>query len=216
MLAVYGVVGDQRRWLLALARKAEEERWWASADHRDHLEALRIIADSASEVFDYAPAVIPPMLRTPSYALAFPCAPGVSPARQRAFDAESRKALTSLRGARYSFVVDEAALRRPMGNTEVMADQVEWLIGMVRVNGLDLRVLPFGRFGCPATAFRLYRFAKGAPLVHFGDHLTSVLLDDPVDTDIYESAMTALLAHALAPFESVPILEDALARLSGA
>jgi len=70
-------------------------------------------------------------------------------ARQAILEQEDAPDLTVL--------LDEAALRRPVGGRKVMADQVRHLIELTERPGIDIRVLPFdtGAHASPEGAFTL-------------------------------------------------------------
>ncbi|MWA04721.1 helix-turn-helix domain-containing protein [Actinomadura sp. LD22] len=67
-----------------------------------------------------------------------------------------------------SFVLDESALRRPVGGAKAMADQIDHLIDMARLPNVQILIMPFERLTLAALAggFILLSFAKEPDLVY--------------------------------------------------
>ena len=97
-------------------------------------------------------------------------------------------------------MVDEAALRRPIGGPEVMRGQLEALIEATKLPNVRLQVIPFDAGGHAAAggAFTILRFPdQDLPDVVYIEQLTSALyLDKRDDVDHYAAAMERLCVEA--------------------
>jgi len=127
----------------------------------------------------------------------------------------ARQTLLTRRGApRLWAVVDEAALRRPVGGRNVMRGQLEHLIDATKLPNVTLQVLPFGAGAHPAMvgAFSVLRFAdRELPDVVYIEHLTSALyLNKRDEVDQYLHVMESISVGAEAPDQTVELLSKIL------
>jgi hypothetical protein len=97
-------------------------------------------------------------------------------------------------------VVDEAALRRPVGGPKVMHAQIEWLIEASRLPSVTVQILPFNAGAHPAmvSGFSILRFAgRELPDVVYLEHLIdAVYLDKRDDVDQYLHVMDQICARS--------------------
>jgi hypothetical protein len=122
--------------------------------------------------------------------------------------------LTKPGGARLWAIVDEAALRRPIGGKEVMRAQLEQLILATEEPQVTLQVMPFrsGGHAAEAGAFTIMRFPEpDLPDVVYLEQLTSALyLDKRDDVEKYTEVMERLSVESESPERSVDILSGML------
>jgi transcriptional regulator with XRE-family HTH domain len=115
-------------------------------------------------------------------------------------------------------VVDEAALRRPVGGREIMRRQLERLIDATKLPNVTLQVLPFGAGAHPAMvgSFSVLRFPdQELPDVVYLEHLISALyLNKPEEVDQYLHVMETICVRAAAPDQTVGLLGKILDELS--
>jgi hypothetical protein len=113
-------------------------------------------------------------------------------------------------GPRLWAVVDEAALRRPVGGPEVMRTQLERLIDATRLPKVTLQILPLGAGAHPAMvgAFSILRFAdQELPDVVYLEHLTNaVYLDKREDLDQYLHVMESISVRSQPPDKTAELL----------
>jgi hypothetical protein len=111
-------------------------------------------------------------------------------------------------------VVDEAALRRPVGGPEVMRAQLERLIDATKLPNVTLQVLPFGAGAHPAMvgAFSILRFPdQELPDAVYLEHLTSALyLNKREEVDQYLHVMESVCVRSAPPDQTVEILNQIL------
>jgi hypothetical protein len=112
-------------------------------------------------------------------------------------------------------VVDEAALRRPVGGGEVMREQIRHLVEMTGLPNVTLQVVPFEHGGHAAAGgpFSILRFSEpDLPDVVYLEQLTSALyLEKRDDIDRYLAVMERLCVEA----EPVSATPDILKRILG-
>ena len=208
LLTLYEVTGEaERAALLALANAANVPGWW----HRygdllaDWFQPYLGLEEAASIIRAYQVQFVPGLLQTPGYARAVitagdPEAPAAEIDRRIAIRMARQELLTRPDPPRLWAVIDEAALHRPIGSTDVLRDQLQALIKKVRLENIIVQVMPF-RFGAHAAesgAFSILRFPEpDVPDVVYLEHLTSAIyLDKRRDVDRYLQTMERLCAQA--------------------
>jgi hypothetical protein len=109
-------------------------------------------------------------------------------------------------------VMDEAALRRPLGGRKVMRAQLSHLQEVAGLPSVTLQVMPFRRGGHAGAggSFTVLRFGEpDLPDVVYLEQLTSALyLDRRSHVDHYMEVMNRLSADALTPSESASFLGE--------
>ncbi|HXL17273.1 MAG TPA: helix-turn-helix transcriptional regulator [Streptosporangiaceae bacterium] len=218
LLTLYQVTDEaERAPLLALANAANVPGWW----HRygdvlaDWFQPYLGLEEAASIVRTYEVQFVPGLLQTPGYAEAVIIAgnrgaPAAEIERRVAMRMARQEVLTRRAPLQLWAVIDEAALRRPIGGTEVMRAQIKALIKKVRLGNVIVQVMPF-RFGGHAAesgAYTILRFPEpDLPDVVYLEHLTSAIyLDKRSDVDRYLDAMERLCTQAEPPDRTSAIL----------
>jgi transcriptional regulator with XRE-family HTH domain len=208
LLTLYQVTDEaERAPLLALANAANVPGWW----HRygdvlaDWFQPYLGLEEAASIVRTYELQFVPGLLQTPSYARAVigagnPAVPAAEIDRRVAMRTVRQKVLARPDPLRLWAVIDEAALRRPIGGAEVMRAQLQALIEKVRLDNIIVQVMPF-RYGSHAAesgAYSILRFPeRELPDVVYIEHLTSAIyLDKRQDVDRYLQTMERLSTQA--------------------
>ncbi|HET8661484.1 MAG TPA: DUF5753 domain-containing protein, partial [Micromonosporaceae bacterium] len=111
-------------------------------------------------------------------------------------------------------VVDEAALRRPIGGPAVMRAQLKRLIEATTVPEVRLQVMPISAAGYAWAGgpFTIMRFPdQEIPDIVYIEHLASALyLDKPEETNDYAVMMDELCIEAEPPDRTGEIVERAL------
>ncbi|GAA3739683.1 helix-turn-helix transcriptional regulator [Plantactinospora mayteni] len=225
LLTLYQVTDEtERTALLALARQANNPGWW----HRygdvlpNWFQSYLGLEAAAALIRAYEVQYIPGLLQTREYAravvlLAHDGAPPDEIERRVELRMDRQKVLTRPGAPQLWAVVDEAALRRPIGGTDVMRGQLEHLIEAGRQPNITVQVIPFRAGGHAAAggAFSLLRFPdQELPDVVYMEQLTSALyLDKRDDVDYYAAAMERLCVEAVSPTETPAFLRAALADL---
>jgi hypothetical protein len=228
LLTLYGVDdSEERDRLLALAREANTQGWW----HRygdvlpSWLHSYLGLEAAAQQIRTYEVQFVPGLLQTTDYAravilLAHGDAKGEEIERRVGLRMARQQLLHREHAPLLWAVVDEAALRRPIGGTKVMQAQLEALIESTRLPNVRLQIIPFeaGGHACSAAgSFAMLRFPDhDLPDVIYVEQLTSALyLDKRDDVDIYAAAMERLCAEAVTPDETPAFLEKMLDAMRG-
>jgi transcriptional regulator with XRE-family HTH domain len=218
LLTLYGVKDDnERQAFLTLAQQANTPGWWHK--YGDILpswfELYVGLEQAASVIRTYQIQFVPGLLQTEDYARAITLLghPGAS--------AEEVERRVSLRVARQEFltnpqastlwaVVDEAALRRPLGGPQVLRAQLQYLIEVTELPNITLQIVPFHRGGHAAAGgpFTILRFSEpDLPDIVYLEQLTSALyLDKRDDIDHYMAIMDRLCVEADSPAETITFL----------
>jgi len=222
LLTLYGVSDEaERNALLSLAREANVAGWWHS--YSDVLPSWFPtyvgLEGAASLIRAYEVQFVHGLLQTEAYAHAVVGRgmKGASPddiERRVALRLERQKNLLSDGGPEFHVVLDEAALRRPYGDREVMRGQLQHLIDISERPNVRLQIMPFG-FGGHAGesgAFTILSFPESdLSDVIFLEQLTSALyLDKAEDVTQYEKAMKELQQDSPGPDESRDLLRGLL------
>jgi transcriptional regulator with XRE-family HTH domain len=208
LLTLYQVTDPaERAPLLALVNAANVPGWW----HRygdllaDWFQPYLGLEEAASIIRTYQVQFVPGLLQTPGYARAVitvgdPDAPAAEIDRRVAMRMARQELLTRPDPPRLWAVIDEAALHRPIGGTDVLRAQLQALIERIRLEHIIMQIMPF-RFGAHAAesgAFSILRFPEAdLPDVVYLEHLTSAIyLDRRRDVDRYLQTMERLCAQA--------------------
>ncbi|MFF8445229.1 helix-turn-helix domain-containing protein [Streptomyces californicus] len=222
LLTLYGVTDDaERDSLLGLAREANVAGWWHS--YGDVLpgwfQTYVGLEGAASLIRIFEVQFVHGLLQTEAYAHAVVSRGmrGASPAeidRRVALRLERQKALVSERAPTFHAVLDEAALRRPYGEREVMRAQLRHLIDMSERPNITLQVIPFSHGGHAGESgsFTMLRFPESdlSDIVYLEQLTSALYLDKPEEVAQYEKAMATLAQDSPGADESRDLLRGLL------
>jgi transcriptional regulator with XRE-family HTH domain len=225
LLALYGVTdADEVAAFLLLAREANNPGWWQH--YGDVLPRwFRTYVDlesAATLIRSYEGQLIPGLLQTDDYMRAVVQGAHLDESseevgRRVRLRMARQTLLTREQPPRLWAVVDEAALRRPVGGREVMRGQLERLIEATKLPNVTLQVLPFGAGAHPAMqgAFSILRFAdRELPDLIYLEHLTNALyLDKRDEVERYMDVMELLCVASEPPARTAAFLERILDQL---
>jgi transcriptional regulator with XRE-family HTH domain len=222
LLTLYGVSDPaEREALVTVAREANAPGWWHQyADVLpDWFQTYVGLEEATSVLRVYEVQFVPGLLQTPGYARAVisrgrPGAPAEEVERLVNMRITRQELISKATGPRLWAVVDEAALRRPVGGQEVFRSQLDHLIEVTEEPGVTLQVSPF-RTGGPiaeAGAFTIMRFPEeDLPDVVYLEQLTSALyLDKREDVERYTELMERLSLESEPPERTADILRGTL------
>ena len=222
LLVAYGVT-DVREIdaFLALARDASRPGWWHSYGDAlpDWFKVAIGLEESASLIRAYQPQVVPGLLQTEAYARAITMASFPAESQE---ESERRVALRLARQdlfkrpmpPEYWVVLEETVLRRPIGGTKVMHEQIQHLIDAAAQSNITVQVLPFSAGWHPAMygMFNIFRFPDDdMPDIVYSEALTSsTYLNKPEETTQYTEALDRMAAQAATPDQTITILRKIL------
>ena len=222
LLSLYGVDDEtERTALVNLVREANQAGWWHSFGDAmpNWFQTYVGLEEAAALIRTYQVQFIPGLLQTEDYArgimlLNRPNLDSGEVDRRINVRTRRQKLLADGNGPRLWAVVDEAALRRPVGGPAVMKAQVQRLIDAAEMPNVVVQVMPF-RFGGHAAesgAFTILRFPEqDLPDVVYLEQLTSALyLDKRDDVDQYIQVMERLSVESEPPEHTPDILNRIL------
>ncbi|MCW3841270.1 helix-turn-helix domain-containing protein [Micromonospora yasonensis] len=218
LLTLYGVTAaDEREALLKLARDANSPGWW----HRygdvlpGWFQSYLGLEAAAALIRTYEVQFVPGLLQTADYAravilLGHRGAPADELDRRVNLRMERQELLRRSNPPQLWAVLDEAALRRPIGGAEVMRRQLDALIEATAAPHVRLQIVPFDAGGHAAAsgAFSILRFGdQDLPDIVYIEQLTSAIyLDKRDDLDYYALAMERLCVEAEPPERTPELL----------
>ncbi len=218
LLEFYGVTDPaQTESLVQLTRDANAQPWWQRYQDvvPDWFQVYVGLEEAAQLIRIYEMQFVPGLLQTEEYARAVVLqgAPGLERAeveRRVALRMGRQKLLAKDNAPRLWAIVDEAALRRPMGGRDVLAAQIERLMDAVGEPNITLQVMPF-RYGGHAAeggAFTIMRFPEAdLPDMVYMEYLTGALyLDKPDEVERYAAVMERLSVAGTSPDRTREIL----------
>ena len=179
------------------------------------------LEDSAESIRSFDTQFVPGLLQTEDYALAVIQLGAFAPAetdrllylrkeRQRRFASGSLRLLA---------VIDEVALRRPIGSSSLMRAQLEHLLEISVRPGLTIQVTPFltGASYAAPSSFSILSFATDdLPDVVYVEQLTSAMyLDKRADVDRYAEAMDQIRTSSYTPEQTKELIDAMLADMEG-
>jgi transcriptional regulator with XRE-family HTH domain len=219
LLNLYGISDTaEREQLLTLASQANQQGWWHR--YQDVLpswfQSYIGLEDSAESIRSFDTQFVPGLLQTEDYALAVIQLGAFSPAetdRLLYLRKERQRRFTS-GGLRLLAIIDECALRRPIGSIGLMRAQLEHLLEITVRPGLTIQVTPFltGASYAAPSSFSILSFATDdLPDVVYVEQLTSAMyLDKRADVDRYTEAMDHIRATSYTPEQTKELIRTML------
>jgi hypothetical protein len=220
LLTLYGVTDpDERQRMIVLAQQANNQGWWAKYDDimPDWFESYVGLEQATSLIRTYELQFVPGLFQSEDYAravtvLGHRSAPSSEIDRRVGLRMQRQELLTADDPPRLWAVIDESALRRPVGGRDVMRAQLRHLVEVADLPRVTLQVMPFSQGGHPAAggSFTILRFAEpDLPDIVYIEQLTGALyLDRRDEADNYMEVMNRLSAEAETPADSVDLLRD--------
>src|SRR5712691_7983990 len=221
LLELYGVRQDARATLLAMAGHANAAGWW-----RDYSDVIPPwftgylgLEQAATVIRSYQVQFIPGLLQTQDYAYAVlrigaDESPEAQAERRVSVRMRRQQVLSRPSPPRLWAVVDEAALRRPIGGPAVARAQLRHLIEMSQLGHVNIQVARFSR-GSKAIAdgpITKLRFAEASltDMVYLEQHTCATYLSKPADRLYYWNVLNRLATEAAPPSSTAAILHAIL------
>ncbi|MCX4812982.1 MULTISPECIES: helix-turn-helix transcriptional regulator [unclassified Streptomyces] len=192
--------------LMQMAKDSRQQGWWHSFGDIPYSVYIGLETDAASlRVYD--PQVVPGLLQTRQYAEAL--ITGALPESAPA-DVEKRVQVRLRRQERIAAaenplrlwaVLDEAALRREVGNKQVMIGQLDALIEMSQLPHVTVQVIPFAMGAHPGVSgqYAILEFpdAADSSVVYIEGVTSDLYLEKAQDVQKYSVMYEHLRAQAL-------------------
>jgi transcriptional regulator with XRE-family HTH domain len=207
LLVIYEVCSQERRQLLRLAQRQDAPGYW-TLDAPIKTVPFKRLELEATSIVDAQTILMPGLAQTADYALAM-MAPLNVPAEEAKRRVEERMARKNIldRGKppNFDMILDEVALRRPVGGHAVMAGQLRALLDLAERPNVRLWVLPMEQ-SCDAgfhNSFYMLNFARNQSVVFLEGKESNLYLEDDGKIEIFRRHASRLGQAALNPAESV-------------
>ena len=213
LLTFYSVGPVEREQLLTLAEQANRPGWW----HRfndilpDWFQSYVGMEEAAKSIRVYEPQLIPGLLQIPTYTAAVlaVCDIPLGEAERHVVLRKERQHRFLEGRVKLWAIIEETALRRPVGTREILRDQLRYVLSLSNRPNFTMQIIPAGLGGhAVPSGFTILRFAESdLPDVAYLEHLTSALyFDKKADVDRYLLAMERLSIVAAQPNQTPDIL----------
>ncbi|GAA3540537.1 XRE family transcriptional regulator [Streptomyces sp. WAC 01325] len=203
--------------LMQMAKDSRQQGWWHSFGDIPYSVYIGLETDAASlRVYD--PQVVPGLLQTKQYAEALIA--GALPETAQA-EIEKRVQVRMRRQERISTeenplrlwtVLDEAALRRVVGNRSLMRDQLEQLVEQSQLPHVTVQVIPFDMGAHPGLngQYAILEFpdAADSSVVYIEGVTSDLYLEKANDVQKYSVMYEHLRAQALNVDQSRQFIAD--------
>lgn len=226
-LMTLGVSNEVIDELVTMVRDADDSVWVSrDKQSRDQqMSALLDLEQDAHTITEVSPTLIPGLLQTSDYARA------IMRAATRAGVAEQevntrvtvRVGRSNILTRRVSPVhfrafLGEAALRRQVGGVDVLRHQLEQVLERMKLDTVELRVIPDSRDWTPADEgnFVLLEPANGEPpqgVVHTENRLAGLFFHEDDDVAQYRQGLAVIETAAMSPGESAELIVNRISAL---
>jgi transcriptional regulator with XRE-family HTH domain len=220
LLKAYGVGDDEAGAFVKLAEEANKPGWW----QRFHdilpgwFSMYVSLEGAASLIRSYEPHFVPGLLQTEDYARAVLQSGAIGQTRPEdierhvALRMQRQALLTRENAPRLWAVMDETALRRPVGDADVMRGQIDRLLEASNLPNVTIQVAQFASGPHPGTygPFVLFRFpVPELPDMVYSEYLTgAVYLDARHEVATHLEVMDRMAAHAATAHRTKELLRD--------
>lgn len=224
MLDVYGVTGEEAEALVQLAREARKRGWWTAYNDVFTGTYVGLEAETAS-MRTYEPQTIPGLLETEDYIRALfrsgsvRCGPDEIERRVQARMAR-QEILTRSDPLEIWAILDEPAIRRPVGGPAVMRAQLQHLLDVTTPSNssITLQILPLAVGAHPGLSgpFVIMDFpSREDPSVVYLEASTNGLyLEETAEIERYTLMFDHLRASALSTAESASLIARVAAEMT--
>jgi hypothetical protein len=215
LLAALGVSPAEFDQIFELSRHVADRDWLAAGipGVTQQLAGTMECERSASAITEWALTVVPGLLQTSDYARAIIGAGGVSTAEveNRILVRMGRRDII-MRSNPVAFhaLICEQALREPIANPKVQADQLRYLLTAADTKSVRIQVVRSGIGWHPGRAgsFVVYDF-DGSPSIILLEHFrTGAFLYEPADVEAYRTAAEDIRNIAMSQDESAALIAE--------
>jgi transcriptional regulator with XRE-family HTH domain len=220
ILGALGVTGSQRDALIETAEDAHKANWLA-ASATGLPEQLTTLVDyelSATRITEVSLLVMPGLLQIRPYSREIYLAADVPTGEidtRSSIRLGRQEILTRDNPVEFHAIIDEAALRRPVGGRDVMVRQLQHVLAMAERPNVSVQVLPIdlGAHAAIDGSYVLLEFGSEPPVVHCEQYVTGTFVDDTKSVESYLRLTERVSTQALSPAESTGLVSRCLAEL---
>jgi transcriptional regulator with XRE-family HTH domain len=165
LIELYGVSHEQRDGLLQLAREARQKAWWHAYGGIPSITTFVSLEVASSLIRTYEASVVPGLLQVEEYArtvirTALPIPSPEETERRVELRMKRQPLLIDDDPPVFWSILDEAVLRRVVGDRSIMRKQLQRLIEVADLPNVTVLILPFAA-GCHVSmsgAFTILNF----------------------------------------------------------
>ncbi|WP_068688599.1 helix-turn-helix domain-containing protein [Thermobifida halotolerans] len=227
LLTFYGVEDPAvRSSFLTLAREANEPGWW-----QKYGESLPVwfqsyvgMEEAATQLRVYETQFVPGLLQTEDYAREV-----ITRGGKRKLDETAKNRIATRmrrqerirtnRNVKLWVIIDEPAVRRPVGNAAIMRAQLQHLRQLSDEPNITLQIVPFhqGVFAAETGSFTILRYPEyDLPDVVYVEQLTGGIFQEKrSDVEQYTMALEWLAVVAERPEQTRHLLQQMIGELGG-
>lgn len=221
LCTLYEVDDETRAYLVDLAKQSRQAGWWrpyADVIPNAYSEYIGLEAE-AQEAETFELAVVPGLFQTVDYATALNVAGpyGLTEERARS-QAELRATRAEVLTRQHDplklwAIIDEAALRRPVGGERVHREQLRHLLEITNLPNVVFQVIPQSVGAHPGTlsSFTVLAFpsAEDDPCAYVEILGSELFVEAAAQVEVYRRTHRLLAANALRPAQSRALLAEA-------
>lgn len=216
LLQQYGTDEATTARLVATAAETTKRKnrdWWqpyATAISEKYATLLAFESEATS-IRDFSPTLVPGLIQTEEYARAslqrgpVRLTPDAIETRVEARLAR-QSVLDRSNPPRAWFILDEAAIRRPVGGAEAMRRQLLHLVEVATRPSIDFQVIPFsaGAHAGPLGPLVILSFAEGEDVVYCETYVADLY---PEAVELYDDVFNQLAQDALSIERSADLVK---------
>jgi transcriptional regulator with XRE-family HTH domain len=213
-----GIDAERTADLINMAGQAGQPQWLAVTlpERRAQLNALLAAERTATAVIQNAPLIIPGVLQTSDVIRSIMVDGGVpaSEIDERVAVRIGRRDLITRRNpAHLEVFLGEAALRTIIGNPQIMADQLHYLVEHAEMENVDIRVVAF-KTGWTAALVGEFIYLDGDPaIVNIEMQGSGLILHGREDLDTYRRAAAEVREKAMSSEATAELIAEVISEL---
>jgi transcriptional regulator with XRE-family HTH domain len=212
-----GARKQERDSLLELANQARQRAWWHAYKGMPTIKTFVSYETAAASIWDYQAIVIPGLLQIPEYARLvignlLPNAEAQEIEHRVKFRMARQILLTGANPPEYRAVLDEAVLRRVVGDHGIVRQQLHHLVDVSSLPNVALQVLRFtsGSITSITGGFVILRFFRPdePDIVHIEHTRGNLYFEGFEETQQHRHMFEHLRTLALTPEDSAAFLME--------
>jgi transcriptional regulator with XRE-family HTH domain len=221
LLRLYSVEPDESKQVVRLAERCQQPGWWQRYSDilpywfQDYLG----LETAARMIRIHETRFVPDLLQTPEYAAAALKLADVPPDTAERHVLVRKQRQRRFENGRVNIwaVVDEAALRRPIGGKQTLLGQLRHLLEAASAPNLALQITPNNTAYLSPGPFSILRFAElDMPDVVYLETLSHGLqIDREFEVRHYRAAMDQLAVTSASAYEASRILMTIIKQVEG-
>ncbi|MBF8185564.1 helix-turn-helix domain-containing protein [Nonomuraea sp. K274] len=215
LLDLYGVTEpNEREGLIRLSREVWQNGWWDSysGDVSHGIVDYAWLENRAKKISSFEAFMIPGQFQTRDYMEAVireedSDAPDDQINRWIEFRLARQKILTA-DSFGIASIIDESALRRAIGGSEIMRNQLAWLTKCASLPNVEIRVLPLttGAHASPDGSFHIFELPEPYPAIAYVPTPAGSIYVEDRAADVLKLKYDRIRHDSLEPDDSLALI----------